>query len=458
MALALVYLLAIWRVYELFVSPTYSYVYYTYAAPTSVQIVTASILGLVCVAVLPIDVRRPSQVVIWMLFLLVVGPCLVILPLMRPSLSISADRILGLEVALVGCFALLNLISLVPVPRLPLLSLPRQTVWTGILLFFLLLYLLLFSQTGIRLQVSDLGQVYATRALFTSTVTGVAGYAAEWLTGLINPMLMAYGLARRRYRWLALGIVGELVMYLLAAYKLALFVFPLVAWIFWLLRDKRRHRFGANLLVGAIGIILTVTVIDSGFNSKLLTGLVTRRVFMDDSVLTGLYFDFFSRYPQDQLAHSVLQGITYSPYKVAPAYLIGNAYFPGTGQDANANIWADAFANFGIPGMIMLTLVLACVLLLFDGAARFKDLRFTGTMLALPSVALANSGVLTTIASHGLGLAVILALLLPRDDPGGAPAATPSNDTRGKRPYSRLRREMTRTPYSHRTGGGATRE
>jgi hypothetical protein len=96
---------------------------------------------------------------------------------------------------------------------------------------------------------------------------------------------------------------------------------------------------------------------------------------------------------------------------VEPPYIIGSLYFHGV--DANANVWADAYANFGYVGIFCFTLLLAIVLWLYDSMAVDRDMRFAALVIGLPAFALANGGLLTCLLSNGMALAMLLVYLVP---------------------------------------------
>jgi hypothetical protein len=98
---------------------------------------------------------------------------------------------------------------------------------------------------------------------------------------------------------------------------------------------------------------------------------------------------------------------------VEPPYLIGALYFHSASNDANANIWADAYANFGYAGIICFTLLLAILLWLYDSIAVNRDTRLAALAIGLPAFALANGGLLTSLLTNGVVLAMLLTYLMP---------------------------------------------
>jgi len=82
-------------------------------------------------------------------------------------------------------------------------------------------------------------------------------------------------------------------------------------------------------------------------------------------------------------------------------------------MESNANLWADAYANFGYVGIIVFSLLLAVVLWLYDSVAFGRDKRLAALAIGLPAFALANTGLLTALLTNGIGLVMLLVYLMP---------------------------------------------
>ena len=82
-------------------------------------------------------------------------------------------------------------------------------------------------------------------------------------------------------------------------------------------------------------------------------------------------------------------------------------------MESNANLWADAYANFGYVGIFLFSVLLAIVLWLYDSLASRCDRRLAALAIGLPAFALANTGLLTALLTNGIGLAMLLVYLMP---------------------------------------------
>lgn len=149
-----------------------------------------------------------------------------------------------------------------------------------------------------------------------------------------------------------------------------------------------------------------------------------RRTIFTPGLNSAYYLDFFSNNPLAQLGHGLLRSFVNYPYDVPPSYLIGRRYFDSDQVSANANIWADVFANFGWVGVVVVTVGLAAIFFVYDSVSKRRDFRIATLMIALPAFSLSDTAFLTTLLTHGLGLSMMLVMLSPR-------AARPNRDSGG---------------------------
>jgi hypothetical protein len=238
------------------------------------------------------------------------------------------------------------------------------------------------------------------------------GYCENWQSFVVNPFFMAYGLIWRKYYVTALGLVGQLLIYAIAGLKSVLFSLLLTV---ALLAVQRYKRFGVAFLWSSALFVGLCFVCDRFLldTSLGLTSLFVRRLVFLNGQLTGMWFDFFSNNHMALLGHSILKGFVNYPYSLEPPSLIGEVYFSHDRMNADANIWADGFANFGYFGMLGATLLLGCWLWLADSCGQDRNARLIMLMVGVPGFVLANCGLLTSVGNHGLGFTLLVIYLLP---------------------------------------------
>jgi hypothetical protein len=413
---ALVYAGVLIWVYTTQIAPLYSYYGLIDADPEPTATLIVIALAALPAAWLPISVRRPSFIVLWLLYLAGYVPVIVVPLFLEGDLA----TVLPFDLALVASMALLaSMVRLPPVPiSAPHLSLDA---FTRLMLILGLLSLAYIAATFGVQPPPSLSSVYTRREEFDTAVGGAAasGYVVPWAANVINPILMSLGMVRKRAELLVLAVAGQLVIYSATGFKSVLFSIALVPLAYLAISIARRS-FGL-LATLAAPVIVLLSVAGNSLTGGVALSLA-RRVFTTPGQLTWYYFDYFSVHPPYQLSHRFLGWLFPSQYSVEPATLIGSVYFPQSSPSANANLWADAFANFGIGGIVGFSVMFGLVLLVVDGLGLRRDARIVGPLLAISGLNLASSALFTNLLTFGLGLSCVLIALMPPASAGAAPA------------------------------------
>jgi hypothetical protein len=448
-AAALAYVGVLIWVYTTEIAPLYAYHGLIDADPEPAAAFVVTALAALPAAWLPIAARRPSVIVLWLLYLVGYVPAAVVPLYIEGDLS----TVLPFELALVGSMALLVLIArLRPAP----IAVPHLSM-TGFTRLMVVLGLLCLAYVAVTFGVHpppSLADVYSRRAEFGAEVGGAAGagYFVPWAANAINPVLMTLGMVRRRAGLVVLGVTGQLLIYSVTGFKSVLFSIVLVPLVYLAVSVARRS-FGLLATVGA-PLILVFAVAES-FTGGAALGLA-RRLLATPGQLAWYYFDYFSIHPGYHLSHSFLRWFVPSDYSVDPPSLIGSVYFPEANPSANANLWADAFANFGFAGIAGFSVVFGLVLWVIDGLGRSRDARVIGPSLAIAGLSLGNSALFTTMLTLGFGLSCALMALMPPCQQTRPPAPD-DDDARGvERPAAPRRRPMLVVGDERSSGHGSS--
>jgi hypothetical protein len=303
--------------------------------------------------------------------------------------------------------------------RLPLLPLRRiylESYELSVLLGLLSIsfYSLMVATFGFQFHSVSFEDIYSVRAEFTNTLNqapSVVAYAINWQAWVINPFLMAIGLMSRRMSWVVAGAAGEFAIYSITGFRSMFFAAWFLLYLLWLTRSKKT--FGVRLATTWSAIFAGAGALQFFGGELFPVSIVGERMTALPGLLTGYYYEFFSSHPQVHLGHSIFRSFVTYPYAVEPPHLIGYTYFHNVTEDANANLWADAYANFGYIGLICFTVLLAVLLWLYDSAAVDRDIRLASLVIGLPAFALTNIGLLTSLLSNGISLAILLIYLTP---------------------------------------------
>lgn len=364
---------------------------------------------------MPRVLSRPSQVIYWFLYLLVFVP-VVLVP--RHALVMEAGALWVFNGVLAAAFLGLSVAYRLPLVRITEFRLAPRLFWPVFALGGLVMVGYIVKVFGLQFDLVAFSDVYSVRFQYRDTVAeagGLIGYAIPWVGNVINPFLMAYGLTRRRFDLLGLGVAGQLLVYSITGFKsIALSTVLLVALLFVIRREGRF--FGVSMVGGSVALVAAAAVAGVWGGLLSVTYLAVGRLIITSGLLTGYYLDFFSSHPKALMGHSVFAPLVDYPYDTTPAFLIGARYFQRPEMSANANVWADAFANFGYGGVFFFTIILGVFFWVYDSAAQRHDYRLAALLMGVPAISLSNTALQTSMLTHGLALALLLLLCLPESD------------------------------------------
>jgi hypothetical protein len=362
---------------------------------------------------MPMGIRRPTQVIYWLLYITVYVPSIMI-PLFLREFS-NQDVILCSAVLMVG----LGITGLFY--RLPLITLGHKKFSTKTFIgFFFALYLVALAIVlytyGSHLRLAAFGdhmQVRLEARNIPSSV--VATYSLAYLAWVFNPMLMCFGLFRKKVFPFIVGAMCQLLLYSVAASRawiLTVLYIPLI--FLWV---KKFNRASGLVLVWCVAALFLLFICVDSFSPSLAAGpifLIVLRVFVNSGFMTSTYAQFFSENAITFGSH--IRGVSLLvdyPYDVPLPFLIGR--FLGSEENsANAHIWADGIASFGLWGVIVVSIVLGVLFLCVDSAAHRLNSKVVSVAIVAQSVVLSNLGLSSAFFGGGIGLLVIMMMLMPR--------------------------------------------
>lgn len=357
------------------------------------------------VLLMPKNRYRLSSILIWLLILISYIPMLTFYAFMdQPGIYMYSVTLF---------WVLVFLLMRTKVPAI------KKIKQSKIISYFIISVLLLYAVWVSILYFSmsfnfNLTQVYIVRALYIATEIPLAGYLLNWTACIVNPLLFAIFFMKKKWFPLILIILLQLVLFSGTGIKLYLFALPFVLFIMWIASCKN----GLTYLALAFAFGISMGVLSYWlFDDKWLSALFTYRIFIDPARLSFVYYDFFSNHEFIYLSDSRIGeflGMTY-PYHLDPPHLIGEIYFNAPNNNANTGIAGDAYMNFGLWGLLLLCVVLFAIMKLIDACSKGIDLRIGAAVIAIVALMLTNIGILTSLMSNGLLLAILLLYLLPRE-------------------------------------------
>lgn len=439
-------------IYLNLITDNFYYLGYGYSTPDSYAVIFTYLAAAALALILPGRLRAPSDILLWILYVVAIAPAILIPPYAGYQDGNEAT-LAGLGIALAYAIATLGARRHHEAPLKPLFKpISETSFWITVSIYSLFVYLMIYFTLGLSLDFVALLDVYDQREEYREGLAGgsaIVGYLVSTQANVVNPLIIANGLLKRRWYLLALGFLGQAVLYSGTGFKTVLFSVPAILVFAFILRNGRQIR-TAWLLWGGVGVAAIAAVVDEIQGGIIWTSLFSRRFLITPGILTAVYMKYFSDNPKALLSNSVLEGITTDHYGLPPARVIGYHMTANPDSAANANIFADGFANFGAAGVLGAAIILAVYLRFLDRASAGLPLSVSGLVVIMPAVALSNTSMLTGLLSHGLVAAVLLLAIHPRAQASrleGGPALSPSMAP--SRPIPTHRRH--RSPSRHLT-------
>lgn len=374
-------------------------------------IFTVSVYSIIPCIWLPLQFRRPSDMVVCLVFIFVY--C-------SSALALSFSRVEGSVVymaVLCLCMLVMNL-SLRARRDFRLKIQPTNGRNYIIILVSVIgiISMVIYFQLGFQRVWIDLGDVYSIRDGSRARYSTWLDFMMRWLGYALLPVAISIGVYCRLYWLWGVCFLIYYYLYVTTGYKTFLFA-GIVIICFnhagWLLRGNFTHRLVALMIV----ITLLFLFIKQIFDTPVFLDLWVRRCFVVPGHLTSLYYEFFSTNPKFQFSTSgFLEIFNFNDrfYQLEIPNLIGLDYFGTEKWAANTNLWADAYANHGYVLMLIVSILLAIVLRFIDLTARGLSPKLVAPILIMPSVTITNSSLIPVLLGHGLLLVYCLLLLMPR--------------------------------------------
>ncbi|MEE0706528.1 MAG: hypothetical protein UCH28_09135 [Adlercreutzia sp.] len=267
-----------------------------------------------------------------------------------------------------------------------------------------------WTYTGFRISL-DLDAVYDLRL---EAREYSLPFPLPYLIGIAKvalPLFSVYYLWKRQYALFGLMCVIQLLLFSLDGSKSSLFSLALMALVFLCIRRPSKLLILGLLTLGAF---LCLVAYLAFARPEMLSYLVRRMMFVP-ALLNAEYFDFFQTHPIDLYAQSLLSKIGFdSNYNEGIPFIIASIYHGAPEQSANNGLFADAYANLGIVGCIIMPALYVALLRLFDACVAKLPLRFSFAATVPLVITLISSSFFTALISHGLVFYLVILLLLSR--------------------------------------------
>lgn len=251
--LVLVFVLALRSVYDDLIVPTFGYLGERSTDPDPVRFVFAIIAAWLVGLCLPTTVVTLADFSLWVLYVLMALPLMVV-----PHFAIATPE----QATMLTLITLLTFGPIALALRgrkshlVPLAPLSTTSFWGGVGLLGFACYAVIFTTTDVEFAVPSLTDVYGIRSAYRDLVLAsgpLIGYVVRILSNVLNPLLVARGLYGGPRWYIAVGVLGQFVVYSITGYKLSLLSGAAMAGVaLWFAVSGRRR--GMGIFLGALAV------------------------------------------------------------------------------------------------------------------------------------------------------------------------------------------------------------
>jgi len=232
----------------------------------------------------------------------------------------------------------------------------------------------------------------------------VTRYVSSWLSTVLVPLCLAYGLTARRRWYVATGAIACLVLYVAASNKISILL-PF-AYIGFYLFARRRVRTIFPALAFLLAIVIGGLVEASHWGTVmfLASAIVLMRTIGNGGQLTMAYYDFFNAHPHTDYSHVNGINLFTHPYpygSLGVGEVVGQFYWSPL-MNANANFWAtDGIAAMGLVGVLIASVVCAALFMALNTVTRGYDTLFVALCFLSFMSGMLNASLFSAIWSGG---------------------------------------------------------
>jgi hypothetical protein len=387
--------------YTVIISPDYSYAgMYTRVLPLWCWLFSIA-CTLLAVNALPATFARPSDFASWFLCISTIIP-VTIIPFL---LSMEAEeRLVPFVLAFLSSFWLFEWVRRRKSHVLAMNLRMHPNMPIGVLAITLIIFSgIAFWLGGFKINLSFEDE-YVRRMLSRDVLPERSpfNYMVQSLHSVFVPLGIALGAITRKTWLLVIGGLGAIAVFSLSGAKFVMFA-PAVMFLVVLISSKLESaRVGPAFLAMFVALVALAILEFVSFDSHILSTIVVRRQFVLTSQIGYYYWDYYLQHPFVYFGDSTISYILTGYQTTGIPSVIGLAYYGKGTTNANANMWANSFAEFGYFGMLGCSVVAASFLRFADMVGKRCQESLASAVCVIMGMIWTNSALQTSLMNDGI--------------------------------------------------------
>lgn len=368
-------------------------------------------LGLACALLCGDSIRRPGDLLVALIVMVLVPHALVLNG--ANLFSPNAEPWSGVSLAVASGVLLIGLVNKIyfrPCKDVQGVSGGRALVLLATLNLAVLVFILMKS---IGYFSFDFGGQYVRRLIAREVFAAgsVNAYLASIGTQAFFPVLFAWGLYNRRPFYILLGCLNVLILWGAFGQKYPFIVLGLIYGL--MLYFRRFGQIKLSWVITAMLLVLFVGAIEyEVFGYSYLNDYLLRRVFIVPSTLLGAVDQFVGQFGANVYADTLLATLFGHGRGESLTFQLGAEIYNNPDLNANVNFLAIAYMQLGYWGVLIESLFIAGIVILMNFLfSRYQALMAVPVAMLLTTKILEQS-LLTVMLGSGGGVMLMVLILM----------------------------------------------
>lgn len=259
----------------------------------------------------------------------------------------------------------------------------------------------------------DFSKVYDFRRgeVVSSISVGIWSYVNVWVYKVINPILIAIALMKKKYPLIILFVVLQVIYFGISSHK-SVFFFGLIPIVLYKVMQYKKP-FHATV-VGVCVLIVSAIFISLLLNDIFMVSLLVRRTFYTPVLLNFAYYNIFSEIGYVYFSSmNVLNDYLSYPFQYSPVRLVSYYLYGHPNTTCNTNFLATSYMQLGYCGVVLYSVIASFLLWLADMLSQNLPKWFAISVVFAPFISLFTSADLfTAMLTHGLLLSLLFLWIL----------------------------------------------
>lgn len=251
-------------------------------------------------------------------------------------------------------------------------------------------------------------------ALYSGWMTRFVHFSAC----IVIPLGASYFIIKRSILGIAIMMLLEIVAYSVAGTKTYLFTFVVCCILSVMVNKSKRFSFFVYVPL-FLGVVVLLSCILYVIGNDFLINYVTRRVILTTSFNNWQYTEFFLDNNKLYMLNGALSfltsfGIKFPYNEDNFSSYMGGWIYGDTNTNASNGMIGDAYANFGLVGLVLFPLLLMAALYVFDCCTRkIMPVYTLSTIISFCQFAL-NGTLISVLVSYGFVFAILVFFLISK--------------------------------------------